>query len=69
MSECSAIGAVNGALLMGMCLTWELSFVASAASLGAFYGVVYSQGLRHFINKEVADNNQMDQADSKYVDK
>ena len=44
--ECSLIGSLNGASLMGLCLTLNPSIVASAALIGGIYGAVYSLALR-----------------------
>ena len=70
--ECSLIGSLNGASLMGLCLTLNPSIVASAALIGGIYGGFYSLALRKFVTKvevnKIACAGGEVSFDSKYVD-
>ena len=74
MLECVALGSLNGALLMGFCLSWQPGMIAASAILGGTYGALYSQALRYFITKiEKAGEGESAAlaslpSDSKYVD-
>ena len=69
LPECTVIGMANGMILMGLCLSTELPFVASAAVVGGIYGALYSKGLNYFVNKDAAEISEKEASENQYVDK
>ena len=39
---CTLLATLNGAVLTGLCLSWQLPMVVSGGIMGAAYGTLYS---------------------------
>ena len=67
-TEFIALGSLNGAALVALCLTFELPFVVSGMVLGGISGGIHNQ-IMQYEAKSTINAASVDDSESKYVDK